>query len=349
MNKRASLVTVTALAAFGVLWACGGGNNDGDDDGVIDYEAGADAKIIYDTGVDAPDPATGQGAQLCDATLGAIKTAIAGCCSTVEKSQIALDLFKNIDTYVTNCETTLEHSISERRLTVNQQDFDACVNAYKAMFAGDGGSACGAIDAFRSFDQISPSCATVFAGKGQPNDPCAGNFDCASGSVCIGYTATTEGKCQAAPPVDGNCGVGATPGVPAVDLLLPPPRQQCASGLFCNAGQCKATTPEDGDCTTTAQCNNDDTCLVGQCVKPTPGPRMAENAGCATSDDCNYGLFCNPTKNLPTDDGGVPKNSTGLCAKSVADGEVCAPGNAHQCQSNNCASNLQCDKFCSYP
>ncbi|MEO8799245.1 MAG: hypothetical protein ABI551_15250, partial [Polyangiaceae bacterium] len=76
MNKRASLVTVTALAAFGVLWACGGGNNGGDDDGVIDYEAGVDAKFVVDTGVDAPDPATGQGTQLCDATLGAIAKAL---------------------------------------------------------------------------------------------------------------------------------------------------------------------------------------------------------------------------------------------------------------------------------
>lgn len=345
--KKLPLLALTALSTIGILWACGG--DDSGDDSFVPYEAGADAPIKFDTGPDSPDPAQGQGTAFCDATLGLIRTALTTCCSPAEVGGLQLDLYKNINTYVTKCEQTLESSIAQHRTAPTSQDFEACENGFKAVFGGgaDGG-ACGGLDEFRIIDVLSPSCVTAFTGKGADGDKCAGDFDCGNDLRCIGYGDGTDGTCQTPAPANGTCGpTGTTP--PVVDFVIPP-QSPCASSFYCTGGTCQtqATLPDSG-------CISDPSCNTGLCIdqhcsdNPSPGPRLSAGDYCHTSEDCNTGLFCDQSVTLPTD-GDASPGATGVCKPSKGNGPACAQnGNAgvdHECL-GKCSGT--CVPQCTFP
>lgn len=347
--RKLALLAMSTLTTVGVLWACGSSNS-GDDDSIIPYEAGADVVIKYDTGVDGPDPAKGQGTAFCDATLGTIKAAIASCCSSAEASGLSEDVFKNIDAYIAACGTKLEASIAAHRTSPTPQDFDACENGFKAVFAGADGGACAAVDTFRTFDVLSPSCATAFTGKGAVNDACSGDFDCSSGLVCIGYSDTVDGKCQDPAPQDGVCGKAAASGTTPIDYVIPP-HNSCASALYCNGGTCKTAAADNATCTTDDSCA-DQNCLMGHCGKSRTGTaKSADGDGCITSNDCQTGFYCNVPGNVAAlqVDGGAPAYATGTCAPSKQDSQTCTAGFLHECLSNDCNGGGTCDKRCSFP
>lgn len=347
--KKLPLLTLTALSAIGILWACGGG--DDSDDSIVPYDAGPDVPIRYDTGVDAPDPALGQGTAFCEGTLGLIRNAVASCCSVAETSSLSVDLFKNAASYTTKCEQTLERSIGQHRTSPKSQDFDACLNGYAAVFGADAG-ACGGLDKYRSIDVLSPSCATAFIGKGEENDPCAGDFDCTPGTVCIGYSDTADGKCQTPAPQNGTCGVASGSGAPPVDFAISP-GQSCSGNLYCANGNCQPTLiVEDAGCTSDPMCGNGGLCLDQRCSPPPlPGPRYAAGGYCHTSEDCNTGLFCDQ-KIVPPNDGGAPPGATGTCAPSLANSaaEGCGAPNTgidHVCLGRCDGAN--CQPLCTFP
>lgn len=345
--RKLALLGMTTLCAVGVLWACGSSSGD-DDDSIIPYEAGPDVGIRYDTGIDGPDPAKGQGTDFCNATLGTVKAAITSCCSPAEATGLTEDVFHNIDAYIAACSTKLEASIAAHRTAPTPQDFEACENGYRSVFGPDAG-ACGAVDTYRVFDVLSPSCATAFTGKGVVNDGCSGDFDCGNGLVCIGYSDTVDGKCQAPAPQDGVCGKAATSGTSAVDLVIPA-HNSCTNGLYCNGGTCKTAVADNGACTTDQSCTGQN-CLMGHCAKARSGGSKSINGdGCVTSSDCQTGFFCEIPGNIAAleVDAGAPPYAVGTCAPSRSDGQGCDGGTDHQCLSNSCSSG-SCDRRCSYP
>ncbi|MEO7111497.1 MAG: hypothetical protein ABI183_13745, partial [Polyangiaceae bacterium] len=307
MNKLPLFVFSSIGLCVG-LYACGSSSS-GDDDGVIPYDAGGDVIYVQDTGVDAPPAAAGMGRAFCDATLGLMQSNINLCCSVAERSTLTLDLYKNIDTLLTQCETTLENSIGQRRTAPNAAQFTACENAYKAEFVGPGGTgtACRGLDAYRPGDVLSVSCATAFVGTGAVGSPCSGDFDCGSSYACIGYAAGTDGTCQAAVPADGTCQTLAATPTTAVDYLLPP-INSCVSGFYC-----KAATAADGTCASDPECANGDVCIDTTCATANPdGTRLPTGGYCTASADCIEGDFCKTEPDcgsepcLPKDDGGAP-------------------------------------------
>ena len=343
--KKLPLLALTALSTIGILWACGGGDNS--DDSIVPYEAGADVAIKYDTGADAPDPATGMGTTFCDETLGAIRKDITNCCAAAEVGSLTLDLYKNIGTYVTKCEQSLERSISMHRTAPDSQSYQACINGFNAVFGADAG-ACGGLDQFRLEDVLSPACAQAFIGKGQVNDPCAGDFDCAAGNACIGYTDTQDGKCLALAPQNGTCGLGPGSGTVATDFVIPP-MNSCSSGLYCSGGNCQPLISlPDAGCSTDVSCEQGK-CIDQHCNTPgVPGPRLGVGGYCHTSDDCNTGLFCDQSRALPTDGGATP-GSTGICEPSKANSQSCGGVNAsveHECL-GTCSGT--CQRICTFP
>ena len=356
--NRLPLLALTSVALCLGLYACSSSSGD-DDDGVIPYDAGPDVVYVIDTGIDAPAAATGMGKTFCDATLGLIQNNIDQCCSVAEKSQATLDLYKNIDTLVAQCETTLENSIAQRRTAPSTAEYTACENAYQAEFVlpGDGGAgACKGLDAYRPGDVLSVSCATAFVGTGQSGAPCSGDFDCSSSFACIGYAPGTDGTCQALVPADGTCQtIAATPAT-AVDYLFAP-IDSCADGFYCNAGTCKASTASGGTCSSDAECGNGSVCIDLACATAnTDGSRLPTGAYCTASADCNEGDFCKmeldcdepPAPPCVPQDGGAPAAADGVCTPSLTSSvATCDAANAHQCagqcKSGNCAT------LCTYP
>lgn len=353
MNKLPLLVLSVVGVCVGL--ACGSSSS-GDDDGIIPFDGGGDVIYIPDTGVDAPPASAGMGRAFCDATLGLIQNNINLCCSVGERTALSLDLYKNIGTLLTQCETTLENSIGQRRTAPNAAQYTACENAYKAEFVAPGGTgtACQGLDAYRPGDVLTVSCATAFAGTGAAAAPCSGNFDCASGLACVGYSATADGTCQALLPVDGTCQTIATPPATAVDYLIAP-TNSCASGFYCKAGTCKAVTPDLGTCASDQECASGDICIDKICVNANPdGSRLPTGGYCTTSADCTEGDFCNPEPDcgsgtcVPKDDGGAPSTATGICTPSLTTtGAACDVANAHQC-AGQCKS-ATCSTICTYP
>jgi hypothetical protein len=354
MNRLPLLVALSSAGLFIGLYACSSSSS-GDDDGIIPFDGGADVIYIQDTGPDVIS-SSGMGKAFCDATLGIIQNDIGQCCSAGEKSTLALDLYKNIDTLLTQCETTLENSIGQRRTAPNAAQFTACENAYAAEFVipGGTGTACKGLDAYRPGDVLSVSCATAFVGTGVAGAACSGNFDCASSFACVGYTATTDGTCQALVPADGTCQtIAATPAT-AVDYVFAP-TDSCASGFYCKAGTCKASTADLGTCASDAECDVGDVCIDTTCVNANPdGTRLPTGGYCTASADCIEGDFCNPTTDCPTgdpcvpkDDGGAPAAATGICTPSLTTAAACVSTIAHQCGGECSAGN--CGKLCTYP
>ncbi|MGH7327341.1 MAG: hypothetical protein ACREJX_03220, partial [Polyangiaceae bacterium] len=294
-------------------------------------------------------PAEGQGTAFCDATLGAIRSDITNCCSPAEANALTADLYKNIGSYVTKCEQTLERSISLHRTAPVPQNYSACINGFNAVFGGDAG-ACSGLDQFRPIDVLSPACAQAFLGKGAVDDPCAGDFDCASG-VCIGYTDTADGKCQEPAPQNGTCGLGGGSATPAADLLITP-INSCSSGLYCLSGNCQTLISlPDAGCTTDPSCEQG-LCLDEHCNQPAPpGPRFGSGAYCHTSEDCNTGLFCDQSQAATfPNDGGVTPGATGLCEASKASSDTCAGVNAcvdHECLGR--CDGAHCQPLCTFP
>jgi hypothetical protein len=360
--NRLPLVALTSIGIFVGLYACGSSSS-GDDDGIIPYDGGGDVVYVIDTGADAPPAAAGMGKTFCDATLGLIQNNISQCCSAAEKSAATLDLYKNIDTLLTQCETTLEKSIGLRRTAPSAAEYTACENAYQAEFVlpgsdGGGGTACQGLDAYRPGDVLSVSCAGAFVGVGATGAACAGNFDCASGLACIGYGAGTDGTCQELAPADGTCqAIAATP-ITAVDYLLAP-TDSCASGFYCNAGTCKASVASGGTCSSDAQCGNGSVCIDTLCTTAnTDGSRLPTGAYCTATADCNEGDYCKTEPSCPTgdpncvpkDDGGAPAAATGVCTPSITTtGAPCEPTNAHECAGQCKTTGNVCGSLCTYP
>jgi hypothetical protein len=353
--KSLPLLVLSSIGVCVGLYACGSSSS-GDDDGIVPFDGGGDVIYVQDTGPDAPAAAAGMGKAFCDATLALIQNNIGQCCSAAEKSAVALDLYKNIDTLLTQCETTLENSIGQRRTAPNAAQYTACENAYKAEFVlpGGTGTACQGLDAYRLGDVLSVSCATAFVGTGAASAPCSGNFDCGSGLACIGYSAGTDGTCQALVPADGTCQtIAATPAT-AVDYLFAQ-TDSCASGFYCKAGTCKATTPDLGTCASDPECVGGDVCIDTSCVNANPdGTRLPTGGYCTASADCIEGDFCKTTTDCPTgdpcvpkDDGGAPNAATGICTPSLITAVACDPTNAHQC-GGQCKS-ATCASLCTYP
>jgi hypothetical protein len=336
---------LTAVGACAALYACGSSSS-GDDDGIIPYDGGGDVVYVPDTGFDGPDPNAGQGKNFCDNTLGIIQNAVGQCCSVAEKSGLTVDLYKNIDTYLTACETTLESSIAQHRTAPNTANYTACINAYKAEFAlPPAANACQGLDAYRPGDVLSISCPQAFVGVVAVGGPCAGDFDCSSGNVCIGYAAGVDGKCSAQQPADGTCGPGTSATPPAVDFVLAP-SNDCVSGFYCNSGTCKPQLGQDAGCTTDPQCSGNGACFDTHCGNANAdGTRLPTGAYCVSSADCIEGDYCHPEA-TPKADGGAFPETTGACAPSIATG-ACDPTNAHECQGD--CSGSACAKLCTWP
>jgi hypothetical protein len=356
--NRLPLLALTSISVFVGLYACSSSSS-GDDDDIIPYDAGPDVIYVIDTGADAPAAAAGMGKTFCDATLGLIQNNIGQCCSAAEKSAATLDLYKNIDTLLTQCETTLENSIAQRRTAPSTAEYTACENAYQAEFVlpgADGGlPACSGLDAYRPGDVLSVSCAGAFVGAGAVGSACSGDFDCGNSLACIGYTASSDGTCQALAPADGTCQTLVAPPITAVDYVLAP-IDSCASGFYCNSGTCKAVTAAGATCSSDPQCGAGSVCIDTICVTAnSDGSRLPTGEYCTASADCNEGNFCKPESDCPTgdpncvpkDDGGAPATATGVCTPSLTSVAACDATNAHecagQCKSGNCAS------LCTYP
>jgi len=342
--KKLPFLAVAVVMGVGVLWACGSSSS-GDDDSIIPYEAGPDVRFQGDTGVDATDPATGEGKAFCDATLGLIQKNLSQCCTAAEASGLKLDLYSKIATYLTQCETTLETSIAQHRTSPSPAEYQACTNAYAAAFAlPPAANACQGLDAYRAGDTLSVSCAGAFVGKGAANAPCAGSFDCGGGLACIGYGAGIDGKCQTPAPADGTCAQAAAADRPAVDILVAP-INTCASGFYCDT-TCKPAFGPDAGCASNFECTGG-ACADGHCGG-VAGQLAGPGGYCATNLDCVTGLFCDNAQQPPTD-GGAPPGATGTCTASLPNGPAtCDPTVPHQCQ-GKCGSGNVCATQCSYP
>lgn len=353
MNRLPLLVLGSIGLAVG-LYACSSSSGD-DDDGIIPYDGGPDVIYVPDTGADGPDPNAGMGKTFCDDTLGVIQNAVGQCCSVAEKSGLSADLYKNIDSYVTACETTLESSIAQHRTAPNAAQYTACINAYKAEFSlPPATNACQGLDSYRAGDVLSISCPTAWVGVVAAGGPCAGDFDCATGLVCIGYGPGSDGKCSAQQPADGTCGPALSTTTPAVDYVLAP-QDDCVSDFYCAAGTCKPVAVNGAACTSDAQCQSGDYCIDQACqMANADGSRLATGDYCVASADCIAGDYCAPAPHcgsapcVPVDDGGAPANATGICTASLANAAVCTATNTHECQ-GACGSGGTCQSLCTWP
>jgi hypothetical protein len=347
MSKLPLLVLGSIGLAVG-LYACSSSSGD-DDDGIIPYDGGPDVIYVPDTGADGPDPNAGMGKTFCDSTLGVIQNAVGQCCSVAEKSGLSTDLYKNIDTYLTSCETTLESSIAQHRTAPNTAQYTACINAYKAEFAlPPAANACQGLDAYRVGDVLSISCPQAWQGVVAAGGPCAGDFDCATGLVCIGYGPGSDGKCSAQQPADGTCGPATSTTTPAVDFVLAP-QDDCVSNFYCASGTCKPQLDTDGGCTSDPQCQQG-ACFDEHCTNANAdGSRLPTGAYCVTSADCIEGDYCHPEA-TPKADGGALPETTGACAPSLGgpDGgsPSCDPSNAHECQ--GACVGTTCGQLCTW-
>jgi len=128
-------------------------------------------------------------------------------------------------------------------------------------------------------DFLPHACSEVFAGTGVAADPCAFDFECASGRCVLPAACDAVGACADAPGEGETC-AGAEP--------------HCAGGLVCDAGTCALPTPipapvavtEDcsaAPCVDAAYCRAADSICVAR-----PTATMA----CSATNPCAYGARC---------------------------------------------------------
>ncbi len=155
--------------------------------------------------------------------------------------------------------------------TYNQPNGKACIDKLTTAYAGT------SIDV-PTLGDIATICNKVVIGNAQTNQACTSDNDCAGMmAVCTAYGAMNL------------CGplTMKNKGDPCAD-----PGDKCTGDTYCasqssGAPTCVATPAIGQACTATIPCGASARCLGGTCAA-----RAAQNAACATSDDCASGLYC---------------------------------------------------------
>jgi hypothetical protein len=137
---------------------------------------------------------------------------------------------------------------------------------------------------------------SAWIGLVQDGSACLSTLECASkDSVCA-----TNQTCVARPGEGKACSVFGGP-------------TACASGLFCNAGTCRAQLPAGGACTSSTQCVTGLFCDLAAApsvcaTRKATGEACTSSAAC-TSNQCNPGLCAGTGQTCFADTG-----CTGACA-----------------------------------
>jgi hypothetical protein len=317
-----SLLVLAGLSCWALgLAACGddteaqAGGTDGSVEATVETGAGDGAPVDASTS-DGPTPEAspvdgGAGVAFCDDTYGALRVAFEGCCTS---GDVLTNQYKFIDAiYVAltqDCEARVSAAIDHGRVAFDPTAAQACVASIQQVIAD--GVCWGNI----STNQPGPppygssACSDVVTGLQANGAPCAVDFECQNGLTCVGWTGSTDGKCQTPGAAGKPCEQAPDAGS-ALDLdygfgTHPP----CAAGAYCVTPTCQPQAASGAACTSDGQCANGLTCHLGRCASMGPA---GDGGACDTKVDCVQGLYC------ATGDGG----STGACMPREVAGGAC--------------------------
>jgi hypothetical protein len=313
MRRLAFFAVAAATAAIGVLVACGGDDGSVGSGTTPDGGGGGDGATPPNPPPGPPPgplpPATaGAGKDFCDKTYVAYFNAYLACCNAQDKTRPEYAFLQLVNVIGQACEQDFEASIAKGRLSIDPTLAAECEGVFQSLVAG---GLCG-----KTSEQLSSqinatqaaSCKPAIVGRQAVEQPCAGDYDCAPGLTCVGWTSKGDGLCKDHPAIGAACGKGTEEGGGGVTVTLNfGDHPGCAVGAYCTFQKCAALKADNTSCADDKECLNGH-CHEGKCGSQ--GPTDLASA-CKVNSDCKSGLYCDH----PTD--------AGACANKKAEGATC--------------------------
>jgi hypothetical protein len=286
----------------------------------VDSSGDGAAEGAADTGVDAP-----PGTSFCDGTIGVVVTAFEGCCSAQDKSTVAyMEVDMILQEFKSTCETQLQTSVTKGRVTIDATAASQCEQGFQMLAAQ--GFCWSALDNNKQGGPLfgTAPCNGVVTGLVDTGQACAQSYECKLGLTCVGWTASSDGMCQAPGATGSACAYAADAGaLIAVDYGFGN-HPDCAAGNTCNGSTCKAQGGSGATCGVDAECTTGLTCHLGKCGSGNPS---GMGGPCVYTLDCQSGLYC-----APSDGGGQ-----GTCLSRESAGGACTQ------------SGSECKGYCATP
>jgi hypothetical protein len=286
MNGHQARATATGAVLlsllFGMVNACGGtqaasiSSNDGGADATasVDGSANEDASDAGDAAfVDAPadvavDAAVDASAalSLCDGIFGAAARSFDSCCSPSDKAlgpyHTTAGMF---ETGLRWCGENVSRSLSQGRIQIDPTQTAACEAKITSTLTAK--PMCWeAANANRGDEQrarLGPAeCTEALVGLQAASQPCAFDYECADGLTCVGWTNSSDGRCDAPPAIGQPCGYAGDGAI--TDWYPFGIHPACAAGAYC-FNTCHPLGAQGDGCMDATQCSSGLECIAGHC------------------------------------------------------------------------------------
>jgi hypothetical protein len=280
----------------------------------------------------------------CDGTLGAYAALVAKCCNVTDKAlPQGANLVSRASSLTAACNDALTNALLGGRVRVSAADSQACVTAYAGAYSSM--ARCATLQQIDPSVEPVPQCAAAIVGLAVANAACAGDYECANGLTCVGYSGgMANGRCHPPAGAGGACGSSRNDGSLGALAIPMGSHPACATGFYCDGtSTCKAQGGPGTACVRNDQCTAPSRCDgTGKCTGGTDNALVSMGLPCNATIDCQIGLWCDHTDSSDAS----ALLPVGKCAAKKTTADVCLTAEVGECNGLCSTSSKQCVAFC---